>query len=172
MALWQKIAGFFTRVDAPVHGVRRPRSRRCAALPRAAPADIPRLRLARGAFGILLLPRAVSRLSGAVHEHHGSALAAGSGDTPVPAVTVCRPSRGPGFPSTGRGTRQELSSAQHPQERQGRLCPPQKCQGQGGCWALSTQAPGTPKVTPPVVLPRAGTEEEVTQGRVWPADVS
>lgn len=58
----------------------------------------------------------------------------GGGDTPVPAVTVCRPSRGPGFPSTGRGTRQELSSAQHPQERQGRLCPPQKCQGQGGCW--------------------------------------
>lgn len=37
---------------------------------------------------------------------------------------------------------------------------------------MSTQNAGTPKGTPPAVLPQAGTEEEVTQGRVWPADVS
>lgn len=166
---------FFARVNAPVHGVRRPPPpfpARCR-VPSAAPAEIPRPRSLR--------PPGALRLSaspGLCSKRHGSAGAAGGADTAVAAVTISRQSRRARLPQRrareGAGAYTQLSPGLSTLSSGREGCVhPQKCQGQGGFWTPSPQGQRRcRRGDSPVVQPQPGAQEEVTEGRVWPADVS
>lgn len=88
--------------------------------------------------------------------------------------------QGPASPAPGEGEGKSLHSAQpgaqHPQKGQGGLYPPPEMPRSGRVpgseYPVPRDTEGAGTGTPPVVLPQPGTGEEVTEGRVWPADVS